>query len=103
MNQNNAQRNFTLGSEVNLSPNPSNSLVLEFAKALVHQNGPAYAGFAVKYIYSRGKGFSTTVSQNGHKPDICKAGFHFRLIVWAYERLFFGARRATTTLCGLSR
>jgi hypothetical protein len=55
--QNNAQQNFTLGSEVNVSLNPRNVLVLEFAEALVHQNGPAYTGFALKYIYSWGKGY----------------------------------------------
>jgi len=57
MNQNDAQQNFILGSELNVSLTPQNSLVFEFAKALVHQNGPAYTGFAVKYIYSWGKGY----------------------------------------------
>jgi hypothetical protein len=57
MNQNNSQQDFTLGSEVNVSLNAQNSLVFEFAKGLVHQNGPAYIGFAVKYIYSWGKGY----------------------------------------------
>jgi hypothetical protein len=57
LNQNNAQRNFGLGSEVNLSFNPRNSLVFEFDKALVHQNGPALSGFSVKYSYSWGKGY----------------------------------------------
>jgi Putative MetA-pathway of phenol degradation len=55
--QNNAQKNFTLGSEVNVSLNPRSSLVFQFAKALVHQNGPALTGFAVKYTYSWGKGY----------------------------------------------
>jgi hypothetical protein len=40
-------------------------------------------------------------SRSAH--EIVSAGFHFRLILFAHERLFFGARRATTTLCGLSR
>jgi hypothetical protein len=57
LNQNNAQQNFSLGSEVNVSLNPRNSLVFEFDKALVHQNGPALSGFAVKYNYSCGKGY----------------------------------------------
>ena len=57
VNQNDAQKNFTLGSEVNVSLNPRNSLVFQFAKALVHQNGPAFTGFAVKYNYSWGKGY----------------------------------------------
>lgn len=57
VHQNDAQKNFTLGSEVNVSLNPRNSLVFQFAKALVHQNGPAFTGFAVKYSYSWGKGY----------------------------------------------
>jgi len=57
INQNNSQENFTIGSEVNVALNPQNSLVFEFAKALVHQNGSAYTGFTVKYIYSWGKGY----------------------------------------------
>jgi hypothetical protein len=32
--QNNAQQNFILGSELNISFNPRNSLVFEFAKGL---------------------------------------------------------------------
>ena len=57
VHQNDAQKNFTLGSEVNVSLNPRHSLVFQFAKALVHQNGPALTGFAVKYSYSWGKGY----------------------------------------------
>ena len=57
VNQNNAQQNFILGSEVNVSLNSQNSLIFEFAKALVHQNGPTSTGFAVKYNYSWGKGY----------------------------------------------
>ena len=34
---------------------------------------------------------------------IGRTGFHFRLVVCRHERLCFGARRATATLCGLSR
>jgi hypothetical protein len=56
IDQNNAQQNFTLGSEVNISLTPRNSLVFQFAKVLVHENGPSIAGFAVKYTYSWGKG-----------------------------------------------
>jgi len=57
VNENNGQQNFTLGSELNVSLNPKNSLVFECAKALVHQNGPAYTGFAVTYSYTWGKGY----------------------------------------------
>jgi hypothetical protein len=57
INQNNAQQNFILGCEMNVSLSSVNSLVFEFGKAFVHQNGPAATGFAVKYAYSWGKGY----------------------------------------------
>jgi len=57
VDQDDGQQNFVLGSEVNISVNPRNVLVLVFAKALVHQNGPAYTSFSVKYVYSWGKGY----------------------------------------------
>jgi hypothetical protein len=52
ISQNNGQQNFILGSEMNISVNSQNSLTLEFAKAIVHQNGPAVTGFSVKYDYT---------------------------------------------------
>jgi hypothetical protein len=55
--QDNPQRNFILGSEVNVTINSRNSLLFEFAKALVHQNGPALVGFSVKYDYTWGRGY----------------------------------------------
>ena len=57
VDQNNGQQNFILGSEMNVSINTRNSLLFEFAKAVVHQNGPALTGFAVKYDYTWGKGY----------------------------------------------
>lgn len=57
VNENNAQQNFILGTEVNVSINHQNSFVFEFAKPVVHQNGPSYTGFAVRYFYSWGKGY----------------------------------------------
>jgi hypothetical protein len=57
VHQNNEQQNFILGSEVNVSLNRQNLLVFQIVKALVHQNGPAYTGFAVKYSYSWGRGY----------------------------------------------
>ena len=57
VNQNNGQQNFILGSEMNVSINSRNSLLFEFAKALVHQNGPALVGFSVRYDYTWGKGY----------------------------------------------
>ena len=58
VDQGNPQRNFILGSEMNVNINTQNSLVFEFAKALVHQNGPALVGFSVKYDYTWGKGYN---------------------------------------------
>jgi hypothetical protein len=57
VDQNNPQQNFILGSEMNVSINSRNSLLFEFAKALVHQNGPALVGFSVKYDYTWGRGY----------------------------------------------
>jgi hypothetical protein len=57
VNQNNGQQNFILGSEVNVSLNRQSSLVIEFDKALVHKNGPALTGFAVKYNFTWGNGY----------------------------------------------
>jgi len=57
VSQNNAQQNFSLGSEANFAINSRNALVFEFDKALVHKNGPALTGFAVKYNYTWGKGY----------------------------------------------
>jgi hypothetical protein len=57
VNQANPQRNFILGSELVISPNPRNSFTFEFAKAAVHKNGPSLTGFAVKYDYTWGKGY----------------------------------------------
>jgi hypothetical protein len=52
VNQNDPQENFTLGSELNVSLNPQNALVFEVGRALVHRNGSAFTGFAVRYDYS---------------------------------------------------
>jgi hypothetical protein len=57
VDQNSAQKNFILGSEVIVSLNARNTLTLTVAKALVHQNGPAITGFSVKYDYYWGKGY----------------------------------------------
>ncbi len=55
--QDNGQQNFSLGSEINVSINNRNSLLFEFADALLHRNGPAIVGFGVKYDYAWGKGY----------------------------------------------
>lgn len=56
VDQNNSQQNLILGSEVGVSLSSRNSLLLEFGKAVVHQNGPALVGFSVRYDYTWGKG-----------------------------------------------
>lgn len=57
VDQDSGQRNFVLGSEINVSINNRNSLLFEFADALVHRNGPALVGFSIKYDYIWGKGY----------------------------------------------
>jgi hypothetical protein len=52
VSQNNAQQNFIVGSELNISLSPQNSLTFVFAKAIVHQNGPTTTGFSIKYDYT---------------------------------------------------
>jgi hypothetical protein len=49
VSQNNAQKNFVVGSELNISLNSQNSLTFVFAKAIFHQNGPTATGFSIKY------------------------------------------------------
>jgi hypothetical protein len=57
VNQNNSQQNLIVGSEVNVSLNPRNTLVFVWAKAVVHENGPNPRGFSVRYDYTWGKGY----------------------------------------------
>ena len=57
VDQNNAQQNVIVGSETSVSINARHALLLEFAKAAIHQNGPAVIGFSVKYDYMWGKGY----------------------------------------------
>jgi len=57
VDQNNPQRNFVLGSEMNITLNARNSLALEFGKALVHRNGPAVVGFSLKYDHTWGSAY----------------------------------------------
>ena len=57
VDQNNGQQNFIVGSEMNVSISARHSLLFEFAKALVHENGPVITGFAAKYTYTWGKGY----------------------------------------------
>jgi hypothetical protein len=53
----NSQQNFTVGTELNVSVSSHSAFVFEFAKPVVHKNGPTYTGFAVKYSYSWSRGF----------------------------------------------
>jgi hypothetical protein len=57
VDQDNSQRNFIVGSELVVSPNSRNSFTFEFAKAVVHKNGPSLTGFTVKYDYTWGKDY----------------------------------------------
>jgi hypothetical protein len=50
--QDSSQRNLTAGAEASWSPAPGHALSLVIAKAVVHDNAPAYRGFVVRYAYS---------------------------------------------------
>lgn len=52
ISQNNPQQNLIVGSELNVSLSPQNSMTFVFAKAIVHQNGPSATGFSIKYDYT---------------------------------------------------
>ncbi|WP_052201136.1 transporter [Terriglobus sp. TAA 43] len=56
VNQDNVQRNFIVGSQLNASINARSTLIFVYAHALVHDNGPNISGFAVRYDYVWGKG-----------------------------------------------
>jgi Putative MetA-pathway of phenol degradation len=58
VNQDSLQKNFLLGSEVNVSVNAKNSFTVVFGTALVHQNGPSATGVVVRYDYSWRKGLN---------------------------------------------
>jgi hypothetical protein len=55
VNQDNAQQNLIVGSEMKVSITGQHSLLVEVAKAVVHHNSPAVAGVAVKYDYTWGQ------------------------------------------------
>jgi hypothetical protein len=55
VDQNDAQQNLIVGSEMKISMNSQHSLLLEVAKAVVHHNGPGVVGLAVKYDYTWGQ------------------------------------------------
>jgi hypothetical protein len=57
VDQNDAQKSLTVGTEANWTINSRNALAFVFAKAAVHDNAPAYTGVALKYFYSWGRGY----------------------------------------------
>jgi hypothetical protein len=57
MDQHNSQRSLTVGAEASWSPAARHSLTLVVAKALVHDNAPAFTGVVVRYAYSWAKEF----------------------------------------------
>jgi hypothetical protein len=57
VDQNNAQHNLAVGSEMNVSIDSRHSVLVEFAKTVVHENSPAVVGLSVKYDYTWGKGY----------------------------------------------
>jgi hypothetical protein len=56
VDQNDAQKNLTLGTETNWTLNSRNSIAFLFAKSVVHVNAPIFTQVALKYFYSWGAG-----------------------------------------------
>ena len=57
VDQNDSQKNLTIGTEASWSPNPRNSMAFVLAKSVVHENAPAYTGIAIKYFCTWGHGY----------------------------------------------
>jgi len=56
VDQHDPQEGVIMGSEAAWSPTSRSSVVLVFAKAIVHKNAPDYTGVLVKVAYSWGQG-----------------------------------------------
>ena len=57
VDQNDAQKNLTVGTEMFWTLNSRNSIAFLFAKSVVHENAPLFTAVAVKYFYSWGPGY----------------------------------------------
>jgi hypothetical protein len=57
VDQNNAQKNLTVGTETNWTINSRNAIGVLFAKSIVHENAPSLTEVALKYFYSWGSGY----------------------------------------------
>ena len=57
VDQNDAQKNLTVGTETFWTLNSRNSIAFLFAKSVVHENAPIFTAVAVKYFYSWGQGY----------------------------------------------
>jgi len=57
VNQNDAQKSLTVGTEANWTIGSRNSVAFLFAKSVVHVNAPIFTQVAVKYFYSWGSGY----------------------------------------------
>jgi hypothetical protein len=57
VDQNDAQKSLTVGTETSWTLNSRNSIAFLFAKSVVHENAPPYTGVSLKYFYSWGPGY----------------------------------------------
>jgi hypothetical protein len=57
VDQNNAQRNLTLGTETSWTLNSRNTVAFSFAKSVVHVNAPNFSEVTLKYFYTWGSGY----------------------------------------------
>ena len=56
VDQNDAQKNLSLGTETNWNINSRNTIAFSFAKSVVHVNAPIFTEMALKYFHSWGPG-----------------------------------------------
>jgi len=57
VDQNDAQKNLTVGTETYWALNSRHSIAFLFAKSVVHENAPNFTQVALKYFYSWGPGY----------------------------------------------
>jgi hypothetical protein len=57
VDQNNAQKNLTVGTETYWTIDPRNSLAFVFAKSVIHENAPISTEVVLKYLYTWGPGY----------------------------------------------
>jgi hypothetical protein len=87
--QNDAQKNLAVGAEASWALNSRNSIALVFAKAVVHENAPAYTACLSSISIAGGAGTSSTGCHGrppgGKSPEPPRCGI-FRQLAHSARR-----------------